>query len=193
MEDRGALDQLAIRSVLQGETEAFEALVTRYQKLVAGIAWRHGIGRDDVEDIVSEVFIKVYRNLHQYRPDHPFSTWLYRLAANHVVDHSRRKHKERGRSEMPEQVVDNSPGPREQVEAGERATLLRAAVDELPRHYREVILLIYVEGMKVDEAARVLAIPAGTVKTRLMRGRETLKKLLARRHPEHFGDSDALR
>ncbi len=192
MEDRAAQDQRAIDAVLQGETGAFEELLTRYQKMVAGIAWRFGFRREDIEDIVSEVFIKAYRNLGRYRPDHPFSTWLYRLAANHTVDHTRRARKERGRTELPEQLPDGGPGPRRELELGERASLVRTAVSELKPHYREAILAVYVEGLKVEQAARVLGVPEGTVKTRLMRGREALRKVLVRRHPEHFGEDDAL-
>jgi DNA-directed RNA polymerase specialized sigma24 family protein len=69
-----------------------------------------------VEDVVSEVLLKVYRNLHQYRPDHAFSTWLYKLTANHVVDRSRRMKKERGRTEMPEQLEDKAPGADDAME-----------------------------------------------------------------------------
>ena len=185
MEDQQA--HLLVESILQGDREGFGALVARYQKLVAGVAWRYGIRRDDIEDVVSEVFLKVYRNLHQYRPEHPFSTWLYRLAANHVLDRARRHRKERGRTEMPAQLVDSTPGAGEVMESSERVSLVRSAVKELDPRYREVIFLVYVEGMKVTEAARVLQLREGTVKTRLMRGRQALKKLLVRRHPGHFG------
>ena len=89
MEERAARDQRLVAAVLQGDAEAYGDLVTRYQKLVASVAWRYGARPEQVEDIVSEVFIKAYKNLHQYRPDHPFSTWLYRLAANHVLDRLR--------------------------------------------------------------------------------------------------------
>lgn len=186
MEDRQ--EHQLIESVLGGDGEAFGQLVTRYQSLVAGVGWRYGVARDDIEDVVSEVFIKVHRNLHQYRPEHPFSTWLYRLAVNHVLDRARRARKERGRTEMPQQLVDPAPGVGIDVESRERVRLLREALDELDPRYREALFLVYVEGMKVDEAARQLGIPDGTVKTRLMRGRQALKKILARRHPEHFGD-----
>ena len=188
MEDRKAQDQALVRSVLDGETNAFSDLVARYQKLVAGVAWRYGVGREEVEDVVSEIFLKTYRNLHQYRPEHAFSTWLYRLAANHVVDRGRRARKERGRSEMPEQVEDTRPGQAEGLELGERARLLRDALQELPAHYRDAIFLVYVEGLKLDEAAHTLGLPLGTIKTRLMRGRQGLRKILVRRHPEYFGE-----
>ncbi len=187
MDDRPAEDLRLVESVLRGDTEAFSALISRHQSLVAGVAWRYGVRREDIEDVVSEVMIKAYRNLHRYRPDHPFSTWLYRLAANLVLDRARRARKERGRTEMPAQVEDTAPGPREGMESRERVALLRAALSHIDPRYREALFLVYVEGMKVDEAARVLDLPQGTVKTRLMRGREALRKILVRRHPEHFG------
>ena len=187
MEERAARDQRLVAAVLQGDAEAYGDLVTRYQKLVASVAWRYGARPEHVEDIVSEVFIKAYKNLHQYRPDHPFSTWLYRLAANHVLDWARRARKERRRVEMPEQIVDPQPTPREGHETRERAELVRAALDEVADHYRAVLFLVYVEGLKIDDAARMLELPQGTVKTRLMRGREALRKILVRRHPEYFG------
>jgi len=187
MEDRQARDDLLTRSVLQGDHAAFGEIVNRYQNMVAAVAWRYGVHRDDIEDAVSEVFTKVFSNLHKYRPEHPFSTWLYRLAANHVVDRGRRAKRERGRVEMPEQIVDASPGAHGGLESEERAAVLRAAIDELDPRYREALFLVYIEGLKVEEAARVLELPEGTVKTRLMRGRHALKKILVRRHPEHFG------
>ena len=184
--ERAAEDLRIVREVLDGRQERFRDVVTRYQNLVAGIAWRSGCRRDDVEDVVSEVFLKVYRNLNQYRPDHPFSTWLYKLTANHMIDRSRRMKKERGRTEMPEQVADTRALAEEDLEVGERNALVRSALAEVDDRYRDVMHLVYVEGLKVDETARVLGVPEGTVKTRLMRGREALKKVLLRQHPEHF-------
>ena len=180
-------DPALVEAVLGGESEAFRSLVIRYQNLVAGVAWRYGIRREEIEDVTSEVFIKVYGNLRQYRPDHPFSTWLYRLAANHVIDHTRRLRKERGRTEMPEQVSDPSPGATATMETDERGAFVRKALEEIDARYREVLFLVYVEGLKVDETARTLGLPDGTVKTRLMRGREAMRKVLARRWPEYFG------
>lgn len=186
-DDRAADDLRIVREVLDGRTDRFRDLVTRYQNLVAGIAWRSGCRREDVEDVVSEVFLKVYRNLHQYRPDHAFSTWLYKLTANHVVDRSRRMKKERGRTEMPEQVEDTTTaGAEDAMEADERQSLVRKALALVDERYRQVMHFVYVEGLKVDETARLLGLPEGTVKTRLMRGREALRKVLVHRNPEHF-------
>ncbi len=176
-----------MKRVLEGDAAAFAQLVDRYQKLVASAAWRYGVRRHEIEDLVSEVFLKVFKNLHQYRPDHLFSTWLYRLSANHVLDHMRRLRKERGRSEMPEQLADPAAGPDDGVEKTERAALVRACLDGLAERYRDVMFLVYLEGFSVDECSRTLGIPQGTVKSRLLRGREALRNALVRRHPEHFG------
>jgi len=192
VEDRAAEDVRLVEAVLHGDPARFREVVVRYQGLVAGVAWRYGTKRNEVEDVVSEVFLKVYKNLPLYLPEHPFSTWLYRLAANHVVDRARRARKERGRVEMPEDVQDAAPRAPEALETDERASLLRDALREIDPRYREVIFLVYVEDRKVDEAARMLGLPEGTVKTRLMRGRDALRKILQRRHPEHFGGRRAL-
>jgi RNA polymerase sigma-70 factor (ECF subfamily) len=185
-DDRAARDLEIVREVLGGRTERFRELVVRYQNMIAGIAWRAGCRREDVEDVVSEVLLKVYGNLHQFRPDHAFSTWLYKLTANHVIDRSRRARKERGRTEMPEQLEDHAQGAEDALETDERHALVREALRHVDERYREVMHLVYVEGLKVEETARVLGAPEGTVKTRLMRGREALRKILMRRNPEHF-------
>ena len=189
MDDRESRDSLVVQAVLDGDRSAFAELVTRYQRLVGSVAWRYGIRRDEIEDLVSEVFLKVFRNLHQYRPDHAFSTWLYRLAANHVLDHQRKKRREAGRSEMPEQLVDPADGPDERAEYGERSARVREALTELKPRYRDVLFLVYVEGLNVEETARTLGLPQGTVKSRLKRGRDGLRTILQRRLPELFEES----
>jgi len=187
MDDRAAQDQEVVRAVLAGDREAFGGLVARYQKLVAGVAWRYGVRQEEIEDVVSEVFFKAYSNLRSYRPDHPLSTWLYRLAANHVVDHSRRRRRQGRQVELPEQLDDPAPGPGEQAERRERADLLRAALDRLPPRYRDVLFLVYIEGLGVEEAGRALGLPQGTIKSRLLRGRQALRRTLSKRHPKTFG------
>jgi len=188
MEDPTTEDRRLVRSVLRGDGNAFGPLVTRYQKMVASVAWRYGIGAAEIEDLVSEIFVKAYRNLHRYRAEHPFATWLYRLAANHVIDHGRRARRERGRSDLPTDLTDPAPGAAAGMEASERAQLLRAALEEVPPRFREALFLVYIEGLKLGEAARLLGVPQGTIKSRLMRGRTALRRILARRHAGYFGD-----
>jgi RNA polymerase sigma-70 factor (ECF subfamily) len=192
MEDRSARDRDLIREVLAGDHGSFGKLVAAYQNMVAGIAWRYGVRGEEIEDMVSEIFTKLYRNLHRYRPEHPFSTWLYRLSANHVLDHGRRSRREAFREELPEQLAAPGPAAGERLETRERAESVRSALGEIPPRFREAIFLVYVEGRKVEEAAAILGIPQGTVKSRLMRGRQALRRVLLRRNPELFGGSHAV-
>ncbi len=187
VDDRAAEDQRIVRAVLKGDRNAFGSLVARHQKLVASAAWRYGVRQEEIEDLVSEVFFKVYRNLRQYRPEHSFSTWLYRLAANHVLDHGRRSRREGRRVEMPQQLCDPGSGPGERLEDRERLSLVRSALAELRPRYREVLFLVYIEGLRVEEAAWTLGVPQGTIKSRLLRGREALRRVLVARNPEVFG------
>lgn len=186
MEERGAPDPHLVRSVLDGRHEAVAELITRYQRLIAGIAWRYGVRRPEIEDLVSEVFFKMYRNLHYYRPEHAFSTWLYRLAVNHVLDHRRRNRSQRQRTEMPPELADPLPVASAALERRELSGLVRSALEEVRPRYREVLFLVYVEGLQVLQAAELLGLPQGTVKSRLMRGRQALRRILVRRHPELF-------
>jgi len=186
-EDRAASDRRLVESVLAGNADEFARIVERYQRLAASVAWRYGLRAEDIEDAVSEIFVKTWENLHRYRPDHPLSTWIYRLAVNHVIDRKRRGRRERGRDELPANLADGRPGAERTLELDERAILARRTLAELPDHYRAVMFLVYVEGRSVEETSRILGLPTGTVKSRLLRGRETMRRTLVRRHPEHFG------
>ena len=88
---------------------------------------------------------------------------------------------------MPQQLSDPGPGPGEQLEDRERLSLVRSALDELRPRYSEVLFLVYIEGLRVEEAARTLGVPQGTIKSRLLRGREALRRVLVARNPELFG------
>jgi RNA polymerase sigma-70 factor (ECF subfamily) len=178
-----------VQRALRGDDEAFGELVERYQAMIASVAWKFGTPASEIEDAVSDVFLKVYRNLNRYKPEHAFSTWLYRVAANAVVDRSRRRRpwNEDG-VELEDHVAAAPASAHERVERTERVEALRAALRDLPTKQRLVIVLVHVEGMTVHEAARTLDVPEGTVKTRLMRGRRALREILESRCPELFGE-----
>jgi RNA polymerase sigma-70 factor (ECF subfamily) len=133
------------------------------------------------------VFLKVYRNLRRYDPRYAFSTWLYRITTNHVLDMKRgeQRRREVGLEGSPEPATQASP-PTERMEALERRRIVREAVTELPEPYRQVLMLFHMEGMTVAETAEALGIPEGTVKVRLMRGRKRLHDTLRKSHPEYF-------
>lgn len=183
--DQSLPDAGIIARILAGESALFEEIVRRYQRMVTSVAYRLGVPASDLEDLVSEVFVKAYRNLQRYRPEHAFSTWLYRLATNRVLD-ERRQRRRAGRSEpLDERQADPSPGADAALDESERAAVVARALEELPEEYRAPLVLLHMEGRKVSEISAALALPEGTVKTRLARGRERLKKILMRDFPEY--------
>ena len=176
-------DLEAVRAVLAGQTERFTYLVNRYQRLVGSLIYRMGVASEDGDDLVSEIFIKVYENLGRYRPEHAFSTWLYRIAANHILDHQRRHRREKPRVEVSEMIADPGAGPAAAVERAQISERVRRLLPLLDEKYRAVLVLMHVEGKKVEEIAAVLSIPTGTVKTRLSRGRSRLAEIIRTNDP----------
>jgi RNA polymerase sigma-70 factor (ECF subfamily) len=173
-----------VQAVLSGRTEAFETIVKKYQNLVASVAYRLAVHRDDIEDVVSDVFIKIYRNLDSYRPEFRLSTWIHTVATNHVLDHLRRQRRGRLEAQMPPVVRDPAPLASERLAEREKAERVREAMADLPAKYRAALVLMHVDGKGIEEIARILSLPAGTVKTRLARGRVRLAEILRRRCPD---------
>ena len=173
----------AVRDVLAGQTERFSHLVRRYQRLVGSLVFRMGAPAEDSEDLVSEIFIKVYENLGRYRPEHAFSTWLYRIAANHILDYQRRRRREKPRIELPETLADPGPPPSAAAERAEVSERVRRLLPLLDEKYRAVLVLMHVEGKRIEEISGILGIPSGTVKTRLSRGRDRLAEIILKHDP----------
>lgn len=182
------LEIALIRRVLAGDPESFGAIVRGYQNLVASVAYRMGVPRHSIEDVTSEVFMKAYTRLDQYDPDYALSTWLYRIATNHILDEIK-KRKRQGLVALEDVAEPSDPRPNVlgEAEVTERDHLLREAMERLPDEYRKVLVLKHFEDLQVQEISRILRIPEGTVKIRLMRGRQRLRKILEQSHPEHFG------
>ncbi len=166
---------LLARVLVDGDQHAFGELVRRHQSPVRSLLRQ--LTRADVEladDLAQETFIRAYKNIRGFRGEAKFSTWLYRIAYNVFRDQAR-KRKElvgideaRWQAEADPQTAD--PGLRHD---------LMSALNSLPLHERSAIVLCCQNGLSHDEAARVLEIPLGTVKTNVLRGREKLKKILA--------------
>jgi RNA polymerase sigma-70 factor (ECF subfamily) len=172
-----------IRDVLAGRVERFEVLVRRYQRLVATAALRMGTPRDEVEDVTSDVFYKVYKSLGRYRPEHALSTWLYRIAINAALDRKRSTRHESRMEELSPSLADGRPSLESQATDLERSRLLQEALERIPGHYRSPLVLAHLEGMPLEEIARVLDLPEGTVKSRLFRARAMLKDIIRRHYP----------
>jgi RNA polymerase sigma-70 factor, ECF subfamily len=165
----------------QGTTEAFGALVRRYEGELYGYLRRYLCDSDLAEDVFQNTFLQIYTKLHQFEAGRPVRPWLYAIATNQAIDALRRQNRhatvrlyqendDTANSDTPpilSLLEARSPGPLEQLQTDERKQLIRASVDRLPDFLRQVLILAYYQGLKYKEIAEILDIPVGTVKSRL--------------------------
>lgn len=172
-------DEADVGKVLAGEVSAFENIVCRWQKPLVNLAYRFCRDRSRAEEMAQDAFLRAYRGLGQWRKDAAFSTWLFAVATNVYRSELRR---------IPAQTVSieglagmqiSSPF-HEGLAESDRDLAVRKTVLTLPAKYREAIILFYFHDMDIAAAARSLALPEGTVKARLSRGREMLRQKFQR-------------
>ncbi|MGI8819599.1 MAG: RNA polymerase sigma factor [Chthoniobacterales bacterium] len=166
---------LVARVLLEDDHHAFSELVRRHQSAVRGLLRQ--LTRTDAalaDDLAQEAFLKAYKNIRSFRGEAKFSTWLYRIAYNCFREEARKRKELVG---IDEAQLEAEQDPHT-VDPALRQDLMQA-LQLLPLHERSAVLLCCQNGLSHDEAARVLEIPLGTVKTNVLRGREKLKKTLA--------------
>ena len=166
---------LIARVLVDDDHHAFAELVRRHQSSVRGLLRQ--LTRADLalaDDLAQETFLRAYKNIRSFRGEARFSTWLYRIAYNCFREDARRRKEVVGLNQEQLQM-EHDP---QTVDPGLRHDLAHA-LKALPLHERAAIVLCCQNGLSHDEAARVLDIPLGTVKTNVLRGREKLKKMLA--------------
>lgn len=192
-------DDALIRRAAGKDASAFEQLMRLHEKSVYNICYRMTNSPDDALDLSQEVFLKLWRTLSQYQFDAAFTTWLYRLTQNVCLDHLRREKRRRHGSltltaeQTPDEgeelsVPDPAPLPEEQLLFREQQKTIQAAMAQLPVEQREVLQLRVVQGLAYEQIAEIMALPVGTVKSRLSRARMQLKQQLQLRN---FFDAEA--
>lgn len=165
-----------IRRCQRGDPEAFAELVDAYKKPIYNLAFRMLCDREEANDITQDTFLRVYRNLDKYKPEHKVSTWIYTIASNLCIDRLR---KLKGNvQELDFNFPDHRPLPEEQLMQSQMRRDIDEAINQLPEKYRLVIVLRHLNELSYEEIASALAIPVNTVKTHLFRGREMLKQTL---------------
>lgn len=180
-----------IKRCQKGDREAFDELVRMYQGQVINIAYGMLSDREDAYDAAQEAFIKVYRNIGNFKGKSSLSTWIYRIVSNVCNDFLRKRHRggvvvsmngaaaEDDDKDM--DITDTAPTPEELVELSEQQRALRIAISELSLEYREIITLSDIEQLSYEEISEVLKCPTGTVKSRLNRARNALRKKLLKK------------
>lgn len=177
--------ELAARAAA-GDMQSFEELYRRHYRRVYCICLRMTEKVADAEDLAHDVFIQLHRNLHSFRGESSFSSWLHRITVNQVLMRFRKKSVRSELTtddgEMPEVVAPNTERPAHMPVIDHIA--LAAAIEQLPAGYRKVFLLHDVEGYEHEEIARLLGISAGTSKSQLHKARMKLRGLLLKRSGE---------
>lgn len=180
-------DKELISAILDGDQELFSDLVHRYQARLVNFLFRllHDVA--DAHDLAQEVFLKVYQALDRYDPQYKFSTWLFRVAQNAAIDRLRKRRLQLVSMDRPTRNSDDNsswefPGhersPYARLRNQERGGAISEAIEELPWEYRELIVMRHFAELSYAEIAEIKAMPLGTVKNKLFRGRQMLKETL---------------
>jgi len=180
-------DILLIARARNGDEMAFRELLTKYERPVFTICLRMVRNRDEATDLAQESFIKVFAMLERYNPTYAFSSWLFKITSNLCIDHLRKLRIETfamdepidgEKGEIQRQYQSPDPDPEQEYIRKEKMLRLNEAIENLPPHYRIMLILRHQESLSYEEIADSLDIPLGTVKARIHRAREMLKSTL---------------
>lgn len=175
-----------VTQVKKGDQEAFEGIVDLFKDKIYRHCFRMVGNGHEAEDLAQETFLRAYRNISKYNSEYKFSTWIFRIATNLCIDRLRKKKPDyyldaevpgTDGATMYSQLSSEEPLPEEVVTENEEWNELQAEIMKLPEKYRTAILLKYVEDLSLEEISKIMDIPVPTVKTRIHRGREALKKV----------------
>ncbi|MBM7644492.1 RNA polymerase sigma-70 factor (ECF subfamily) [Scopulibacillus daqui] len=176
-----------IKKIKKGDQAAFEEIVNLYKNQVYNICYRMVGLPHEAEDLAQETFLRAYTHIDQFKSDKTFSTWLYRIATNLSIDYLRKK--------RPSTYLDaDIPGtegftmymhvpsderlPEDRLIENEKQKIIHYEINQLPPKYRSVIVLKYLQDLSLKEISNILNLPETTVKTRVHRAREALRKRL---------------
>ena len=175
-----AEDRELVRLALGGDDVAFEYLFDRYREAIHRLFVQRLGGTDGADDLLQETFIKVYINLHRYRPDYTFGQWLYTIARNTFIDYVRKRQEELPIDERFVSPPSPTPPPEERFLNLQQRTQLEHYLEQLTPRYRELIRMRFFDEYSYEEIATKLGLPLGTVKTQIHRAREQMCRLIAR-------------
>ena len=176
-------EQELLQASKNGDAEAFNTLVQQYQSPIYNLTVRMVGDQAAAEDLAQEAFISAYRNLHRFYAGN-FRAWLFRIAANACRDYLRSPRVRRSvsldvLSESPDfSLQSSSESPEGFALRRELSGVIQEGLAVLPQDQRFALILVDVQGMSYEEAAKILKTPVGTIKSRLSRGREAMRTFL---------------
>lgn len=181
------MDEVTLRRAQQGDSAAFESLVTPHEQLIWRLCWRYTRQEADAQDCVQETMLKAWRQLPRFRGECSLESWLYRVCVSCCLDWVRKRGRRMeesadGLAEEGFEIADPAPRPEERVISREERAALRRDIDQLPAPMRETLILHALEGRSYEETAALTGASMGTVKSRLNRARQKLiEKIRLRR------------
>ena len=184
-------DARLLRGLRAGIESAYEELLARYQQPVYNVTYRLLGDESDACDVVQEVFLKVFRSVGAFRERSSLKTWIYRIAVNEAHNHRRWFSRHRKREVSIEQepdrqhtydlTADSGPSPFDYALDRETRLLIEQALTEVSPVFRTAVVLRDLEDLSYEEIAEILQVSLGTVKSRILRGREALRRALSQR------------
>lgn len=186
-----------IKRSQRGDVIAFETLIKQHQVVAYNVALRILGNPEDAQDAAQEALIKVFKGIGSFKVEAQFSTWLYRIVVNTCNDYLRKAKRqshysldqqiETQEGAMTREVIDPGLTPDQIYEGNILKQKVHSAIQALPEQQRTVVVLRDIEGMSYEVIASMLDLPVGTVKSRINRGREALRQLLADSRVNAYG------
>lgn len=176
-------DQQLVERVQQGDNQAFDLLVKKYQHKIIGLIGRYVHDHAEVQDVAQEAFIKAYRALANFRAESAFYTWMYRIAINTAKNHLVSRGRRPPGSDVDivdAEIIDHSgrladdESPEAAIARDQLESAVYKAIDNLPDDLRTAITLRELEGLSYEDIAHVMQCPVGTVRSRIFRAREAV-------------------
>lgn len=187
--------RLIDRALDDGDEQAFAELMQRYKMAVYHMILKMVRNVDDAEDLTIEAFAKAFKNLHKFKKDYTFSTWLFRIATNNAIDFIRKKKlktlslnttfKNDSGDDVNIDVEDENLNPQQEAIKSQKIELVQMFVTKLPAKYQRLVKLRYFDELSYDEIAKELDAPLGTIKAQLYRARELMYELVKNKR-EHL-------
>lgn len=180
-------DIYLVNQALKGNQSAYDKLMKKYKSTISFVLLRIIQDKNEVEDVVQEVFINTFRSLKTYKKQYSFFSWIYKIAMNKGIDYLRKKKLQTFSINKPIstkdgdlqfELPDSTYEPDKFLIASERAALVNWAINQLPPKYKKVIIMRHQEEKDYAEIAKELKLPIGTVKVHIFRARELLNKYL---------------
>ena len=180
--------KLIDHAVKEGDEQAYAMLMSRYKKPVYHMVLKMVRNVDDAEDLTIEAFAKAFKNLHRFKKDYTFSTWLFRIATNNAIDFIRKKkldtmsidtsYSDDNGEAVSMDIQDKNLNPQEEAIKAQKIELIQLFVTKLPAKYQRLVRLRYFQELSYEEIAKELEAPLGTVKAQLHRARELMYDLV---------------